>query len=81
LDAAADLRFVSGECREAFSGHCHGDFLDILGCCGDETLEGDAFSSSEASVAVSVELLGVGERAFDCFLSSFVDGFALRCEP
>ena len=46
-----------------------GDLLDVLGGGGDQALDAHAGQTSEAGVAVAVQLLGVGEGAFDGFLA------------
>ena len=60
--------------------HFEGYFLDVLGCCGEETLTFDTDETSEPCVAMAVELFGVSKGALDGFLSSFVDFFAIGCE-
>ena len=61
-------------------GHDKGDFLDVLGGCGEEALAFDAYEASESGVAMAMKLFGVSEGAFDCFFSSFVDGLAMGGE-
>ena len=62
----------------ALAGYEIGDLLDVLGCCGHQTLELDLDETSEAGVSVAVKFLGVGKRSLDGFFSAFVDGLAPR---
>jgi len=57
-------------------GPRHCDLLDVLGCGGQQALACDADLTSEAGIAVAVQLLGVGKGAFDRLLSAFVDRLA-----
>ena len=50
-----------------------GDLLDVLSGGGEQALASDARETAEARVAVAMELLGVGEGAFDGLLSPLVD--------
>jgi len=53
-----------------------GDLLDVLGGGSEQALTRDGDQSAEAGVAVAMELLGVGEGAFDGLLAPAVDAFA-----
>lgn len=59
-------------------GHDKGDFLYVLGGCGEKALAFDAYEASESRVAMAMKLFGVGEGALDCFFSSFVDGLVME---
>ncbi len=58
-----------------------GHFLDVLCGCGEQALAVDGEVAAETSVAVAVELLGVGEGTFDRLLPALVDTLAPWGEP
>jgi hypothetical protein len=57
--------------------HEAGDGFDILGGGAEQALFEDARQPAHLGVAMSVQLFGVSEAAFDGLLSSRVDGFAV----
>jgi len=66
--AVSPLNRPQGRCF----GHCEGDFLDILGCGGEQALYCDSGEASKAGISVTVELFGIGKGAFHRLLSSLV---------
>lgn len=68
----------AGSCRGWFwcfdERHC--DLLDVLGGCSQQALAGDTGETSEAGIAVAMQLLGIGKGALDRFLAAFVDRLA-----
>jgi hypothetical protein len=57
------------------------DLLDVLRGGSEQALAGDGEEASEAGVAVTVELLGVSEGAFDGLFPALVDALGSRGEP
>jgi len=57
-------------------GRCEGDFLDVLGCGGEQALAGNGGEAPETRVSVTVQLLGVGEGTFHRFFSALVNAFS-----
>jgi hypothetical protein len=58
---------MSASCgpRERLGAERQGHLFDVLGCGGKQTLGAYTDQSSEAGIAMAVQLLGVGEGAFD----------------
>ena len=50
-----------------------GDFLDVLSGGGEQALGGDGGEAAETGIAMSEELLGVGEGALDHFPAALVE--------
>ena len=67
--------------RDGPGSQGEGHFLDVLGGCGEQALAGNGNEPSEAGIAMTVELFGIGEGAFDGLLSALVDSLAPRGEP
>ena len=53
-----------------------GDLFDVLSCGCNQALPSDPCAASEAGVAMTMQLLGVGKGAFDGLLAAAIDGFA-----
>jgi len=52
------------------------DLFDVVGGGSEEALAGHGKQTSEASLAMAVELLGVGKRSFQGLLAALVDSLA-----
>jgi hypothetical protein len=57
------------------------DLLDALGGGCEQALDAHAHQTSEAGIAVAVQLLGVGEGALDRLLAAAIDGLAPLGQP
>ena len=68
--------------RFGLRAQAKGNLLDVLcGGGGEQALAGDLGEASEARIAVTMQLFGVGEGALDGFLAAAVDGLAPCGQP
>ena len=56
------------------------DLLNVLGTSCHQALLLNLGDPAQSCIAMTVQLFGIGEAAFDGFFSSFVDPFTFRCE-
>ena len=73
---ADDLSGFSG--RHGWRCQGESDFLYVLGGCGEQALAGDGKQAAKARVAMTVQLLGVGEGALNGLLAALVNALATR---
>jgi len=62
--------------RCGLGGQGESDFLDVLGGGGQQALAGDGNEPSEASIAMTVELFGIGEGTLDGLFPTLADALA-----
>src|SRR5690349_12372824 len=69
-----------GRAGDRLGGQSQGNFLDVLGG-GEQALAGDGDEPSEASIAMTVALFGIGEGTLDGLCPTLVDALAPGHQP
>jgi hypothetical protein len=74
-------RLIEAACCQAgavngLGGQGESDFLDVLGGGGQQALAGDGNEPSEANIAMTVELFGIGEGTLDGLFPTLADALA-----